>query len=939
MSDADASALTALLESEATYRALFASMDEGYLLAEVLFDEAGRAADLLYLQSNEAAIRMTGRDYTGRRLMEIAPEYELYWTEIWGRVVRTGISERLERYAAPLDKWFDFHVSRVGGEGSHRAAVVFRDITAKKQAEKALRASEARHAFLVQLNDRLRPLTDPAAIQYEAARTLGEYLGASRVGYGEDCGDGETAVVTHNYTDGVDGIEGLHHYVDFGPDQLEAFRAGRTHVRPDVAGDPLLTDAEKAAHAALGIGATLHVPLLKAGQLVAVIFVHHREPRRWVAEDLALVEDMAARTWDAVERARAEAALRASEERLRVLLESVSDYAIFTIDGEARVTSWNDGARRLTGWTAEEILGQSIERFYPPDDVAAGKVPAEMARALEAGRSEDENWRVRKDGSRFWCNEIMTPLRDAGGRVIGFSKISRDLTERRRAEELVRASEEQLRLVVESVADHAIITLGLDGRVTSWNQGAERMFGWAAEEIVGHDTAVIFTPEDRERRAPEEELRRARDHGRAEDERWHERRDGTRLYVSGVVNPLRPDGVLTGYVKVARDNTERKRMEDALRQTREEAEQANRAKDEFLAMLGHELRNPLAPIVTAMELMRLKGSRLPELEIVDRQVGHMRHLVDDLLDVSRITRGKLELDQRPMEVREVVDRAMEQAGPLLEQRLNRVDVQLPWRGLGIDADRNRMAQVIANLLTNASKYSDPGSRIVLRGERDGDVVRISVADEGIGIAPEMLGTVFEPFVQQGQSIERSRGGLGLGLAIVRSLVTAHGGRVRAESAGPGQGSTFVVELPAQQLPERTSHRRAPERTSSRSGRGRRVLIVDDNVDAADTLRTALEQMGYVVDVASDGPSALEHAAAFRPAVVLLDIGLPFMDGYEVARQLRATWEDDAPRLLAVTGYGQASDRERTHAAGFDEHLVKPIDLQQLRHALEDSSEN
>jgi CheY-like chemotaxis protein len=244
--------------------------------------------------------------------------------------------------------------------------------------------------------------------------------------------------------------------------------------------------------------------------------------------------------------------------------------------------------------------------------------------------------------------------------------------------------------------------------------------------------------------------------------------------------------------------------------------------------------------------------------------------------------------------------------------------------------------VLANLLTNASKYSDPGSRIVLRAQAVENCVRIAITDQGIGILPEMLGRVFEPFVQQNQSIERSKGGLGLGLAIVRSLVEAHGGQVRVESAGPGKGSTFIVELPAPEAPGpvRMRERRAVPREAT--GQGRRVLIVDDNGDAAETLRLALQQIGYEVDVAPDGPSALEHAGRFKPAVILLDIGLPVMDGYEVARRLRATWDPmHPPRLLAVTGYGQDADRERSRAAGFDEHLVKPINLQQLRRVLEE----
>jgi PAS domain S-box-containing protein len=412
-------------------------------------------------------------------------------------------------------------------------------------------------------------------------------------------------------------------------------------------------------------------------------------------------------------------------------------------------------------------------------------------------------------------------------------------------------------------------------------------------------------------------------------QRWFE------VYAFRVGAPtLRQVGVLF------RDITARRRTELELDEARRESERAARAKDEFMAMLGHELRNPLAPIVTALQLMRLRSGPSRELDVLERQVHHLTRMVDDLLDVSRITHGTIDLQRKPIELYDVVTSAIELAGPLLDQRQHIVDVQVPPTGAGIDVDHARMAQVLSNLLSNAAKYSDPKSRIVLRGARHEGIVRVTVGDEGIGLAPDMIETVFEPFVQQPQALERAAGGLGLGLAIVRSLVTAHGGRVWATSGGSNQGSEFTIELPAVTVP-------SPEAASSgcadRFSPGRpdsmrnRVLVVDDNYDAAEMLRTALEQFGYVVDVAHDGLSALVRAGTFHPTTVLLDIGLPVMDGYEVARRLRADPATrDAIQLVAITGYGQDTDREHAHDAGFDRHLVKPVDLEYLRTVLENA---
>jgi signal transduction histidine kinase len=369
------------------------------------------------------------------------------------------------------------------------------------------------------------------------------------------------------------------------------------------------------------------------------------------------------------------------------------------------------------------------------------------------------------------------------------------------------------------------------------------------------------------------------------------------------------------------------------REARREAEQASRSKDDFLAMLGHELRNPLAPIVTALQLLRLRGSDPAEHEhtIIERQVTHLTTLVDDLLDISRITQGKIELKRESVELSAVVARAVEMASPLFEQRRHVLVVDVPLQGVAAFVDPTRFAQVIANLFTNAAKYTEVGGRIVVSAESTADAVTLTVSDNGIGIAGEMLPRIFDIFMQERQASDRAHGGLGLGLAIVRSLVQMHGGTVSASSAGRGAGASFVIRLPAVVAGE------PPVRVVPLSppvlvlpGGARRVLVVDDNTDAAELLARAMIEFGCETQIAHDGPSALAVIETFRPELALLDIGLPVMDGYELAQHIRNRPNAGPIHLVAVTGYGQKSDIEQALAAGFDEHLTKPVDILQLK---------
>jgi PAS domain S-box-containing protein len=474
----------------------------------------------------------------------------------------------------------------------------------------------------------------------------------------------------------------------------------------------------------------------------------------------------------------------------------------------------------------------------------------------------------------------------------------------------------------------AIIIADLSGTCRLWNPAAERMFGWAHGEMIGKrwpEFERAFVPDLRDG------LSRV---GRGEEirglETRHLRRDGSAIDVAVWAAPvLRPDGEVQA-LGLFVDITDRKRAEELART-------ADRRKDEFLAMLGHELRNPLAPILTALELMRMRGEAggHEERATIERQTRHLVRLVDDLLDISRITRGKLELRKTRTDVATVIGTAVEMASPLLEQRSHHLSIAAPRGLLFVEGDEFRLAQVFQNLLTNAAKYTPSGGSLTVRLTAVEGHAVVEIEDNGEGIAADILPTIFEPFVQGTRKLERSQGGLGIGLTLVRSLTELHGGRVEAYSAGPGHGSRFTVRLPLSASIAREGHI-TPAGTNALGAARRRVLVVDDNHDAAEMLASLLRAAGHEVSVAFDGPSAMRLLASFTPDVALLDIGLPTMDGYDLARRLRNALPELC-RLIAVTGYGQEHDRRRSHEAGFAAHLVKPVQAAQILAAVDDTS--
>jgi PAS domain S-box-containing protein len=652
--------------------------------------------------------------------------------------------------------------------------------------------------------------------------------------------------------------------------------------------------------------------------------------------------------------------LRQSEERFKLLVESVREYAIFMLDPGGHVLTWNAGAERFKGYRADEIIGQHFSRFYPPEALARGVPEQELQVATETGVFEDEGWRVKKDGSLFWASVVVTAMRNTEGKLIGFAKVTRDLTQRRAHEEDSRRTEERFRLLVEGVSEYAIFMLDPNGRVSTWNSGAQRIKGYTADDIIGQHFSIFYPEDARQSGWPDHELQIAAETGKFIDTGWRLRKDGTTFWANVTITALRDDhGRLLGYAKLTRDLTDAKKVEaletasqqrdellDAERNARMTAQRATRLKDEFLATLSHELRTPLSAILGWTQLLlRGEASKGPNelkraVEVIDRNARAQVKLIDDLLDLSRVMTGKLRLDLHQVSFASVVEAAVDSAKPSADVKGIRLKAILESSGQDIvSADSARLQQVVWNLLTNAIKFTPKGGQVQVLLQRVNSHLELSVSDTGIGIPANYLPHVFDRFSQKDSSTTRAFGGLGLGLAICKQLVELHGGAIRAASQGEGKGATFSVQLPLSivQLDNQSAPRIHPtaethpgEMVSLPRLEGVHVFSVDDEPDARDLLRAVLEDQGAKVTSFASADDALAALKTTKPTVLVCDIGMPSMDGYQLIRALRAT-ESRRERIpaLALTAFARAEDRKRSLVAGYQAHLAKPFDVGEL----------
>jgi PAS domain S-box-containing protein len=650
---------------------------------------------------------------------------------------------------------------------------------------------------------------------------------------------------------------------------------------------------------------------------------------------------------DVSDRRRAEDALRASQVRLRATFDQAA-VGIVVSDLNSQFLEVNQRFCDLLAYSSTELNLLTLTQICDPEDRPETQAQIRALLIGEIPHCTFESRYIRKDGSRIWGRTTLTPLSETGTEAQRFIGIIEDITDRKKAEQALTDARAQayrirgnLAAIVES-SDDAIISKSLDSIISSWNDAAERMFGYTAEEMIGKPITVLIPPQYLDEEAAI--LAKLRRGERIEHfETVRVRKDGRLLDVSLTVSPIKDlDGAVIGASKIARDITQRKIAEEALRQeiaVRQRAEnslrEADRRKDEFLATLAHELRNPLAPIRQAALIFKAPAATEAQKrwssDVISRQVQHMALLLEDLLDVSRITRGTLGLRTESVNLDEIVQAALEPARPIIDSRRHNFSIELPPDPVHFTADPLRLAQVLSNLLTNAAKYTNPGGTLRLCAGCTAETLTIHVIDNGIGLTPEATTSVFAMFSQVASSRENSEGGLGIGLALAKGLVELHGGTIEAKSAGMGHGSEFIVRLPLRKAIDSLKNR-VRDSVAARAAR-RKVLIADDNYDAGESLATLLRMDGHEVTVVHDGHEALSTWPAFLPEVALLDIGMPKLSGYEVARRVRQSEQGRAVMLIAATGWGQTRDRAEALAAGFDHHFTKPIDMERLRELL------
>jgi PAS domain S-box-containing protein len=658
--------------------------------------------------------------------------------------------------------------------------------------------------------------------------------------------------------------------------------------------------------------------------------------------------------------------------RAQALLAAIvasSDDAIVSKTLDGHILSWNGGAERLFGYTASEAVGQPITLLIPPERLEEETHILERLRRGE--RIEHfETVRVTKSGRRVDISLTVSPLRSGDGTILGASKVARDITQSKQVQRELKRGADRLRLLWDAAAvlltaedpetmlrrlfDRIGQHLGVDGyfnymvddtgealRLASYSGIAEEEAGTIKRLEFGQALCGSVALERRPmvatniQQSTEPGVQRMKDFGfrayACNPLVGGAQLLGTLSFVSRSrerfeVDELEVFQIICRYVAAA---YERLRLITRLRE-------ADRRKDEFLAVLAHELRNPLAPIRNSLHILRLTSQHDPAAErvaeMMERQVNHMVRLVDDLLEVSRITRGKIELRKERVEVAAVVRSAVETSRPLIEAGRHQLALSMPPEPLTVEGDPVRLAQILANLLNNAAKYTEAGGQIWLTVRQEGERVAIAVRDTGMGIAPHHLPRVFDLFTQLDRHAGHAQGGLGIGLTLVKSLVEMHGGSIRAHSAGPGQGSEFTVRLPLA-TSRYTTELAEPEFRPPPVLPARRILVVDDNRDAAQSLGMLLKLLGAEVRVVYNGAEALDTLAVYKPDFVLLDIGMPEMDGHEVARRIREQPDFQHVTLIALTGWGQDEDRRRSQTAGFDYHLIKPPDITALQSLL------
>ena len=792
-----------------------------------------------------------------------------------------------------------------------------------RHSKGALRLVTDRETFRSVFGDATRGLTDEHALRRMASHLLGVHLQVNRVMYGEVVGE-ETVVIGQSYVSGVHQIDGTYRLEDYGPKLLSALLSGENVVVSDLIADGGYSESEKAAYAQMKIVANLSIPILKNGRLVALLGVHQDAPRAWTPEDIALAREIAERTWAAVEQVRSEAKLLASRIQLSQIVATMPSFSA-VLRGPLHVIELANQALFDLVHQGPEILGKTFVEAFP--ELATQAFPQLLDTVYRTGEKfEATGMRaIVRSGlggelAEIFVDFVYLPMREADGQVSGIFIHGVDRSAEVRASQELAQRARELRSVTENTPD-GLTRFDHQFRYVFVNSVMEKLSGHSVAEILGKTHRQLGVP-DKLCAQWEKAIRYVFDHAAdsSVDFSLDTPHAGLRHFSCRLVPEFNEDGQVASALGVTHDITNRRAYEERL------LEQDVR-KDEFLATLAHELRNPLAPIRTGLQLLKLSPKEevvARTLPVMERQLGQLVRLIDDLLDVSRINSGKIVLKRELVEFQEIAATALEASRPFIDVAGHSLTIDWPDVPVWLDADPTRLAQILSNLLTNSAKYMHLGGQINFSARLQDENILISVRDTGMGIPAEMLDSVFDMFTQVNRTLDRAQGGLGIGLSLVKMLVEMHGGAVQAASDGIDMGSEFTVSLPTASALALAFAPQAAAPAVPAALAGCRILVVDDNVDAAETMIMLLEIFGHDARSVFSGEAALDLAFSFLPDIVFLDIGLPGMNGYEVAKRLLANPLTASAKLIALTGWGTENDIRKSKAAGFNAHLTKPV---------------
>jgi PAS domain S-box-containing protein len=924
------------------------------LTVNLLFESSPDCAKILDVQGNLLLMNQNGQCLM--ELDDVTQVCGLPWPSLWPEESRSRIEAALEQArqgqlaqfvafrptAKGTPKWWDVRVTPIfDGEKQLQGFLsVSRDITALQklldERKKAETLSEGQKAALEQAvsGAPLSEVLDTLARAAEAYTNDGMLVSVLLLDDGH-LRHGTGPSLPQLYTSAIDGVA-------IGPAVGSCGAAAyfnREIIVSDIANDPLWSDYKELA-LAHGLRSCWSQPIRSPqGEILGTLACYRREihaPTEAEKEAVALLVNTAALILDhrreAQQRKATQDALRRNEQRFRSFVTATSQIT-WTTNAEGFVVEDSPSWRAFTGQTYEEWKHDGWLAVLHPDD----RQPTIDAWRRSVARREifETEYRIRqRDGIYRWTAARGVPVLNEDGSVREWVGANIDITERKRAEQELYESRERFQKIVSQAAT-GVVQTDTNHRIILVNQRFCDILGYSEAELLG--LSLIDVTAEASRPQTKNAVEHAIHNGSGFVlEKQYQRKDGSLLWATASVNTLRGSaGEHQGLVAIVIDITDRKLAEDELRSLAAHLSEADHRKTEFLATLAHELRNPLAPIRNGLEVLRLAGNNPATAakvqDMMQRQLNHMVHLINDLLDVARISSGKVELKKELVELKGIIGDAVESSLALIEAAHHTLDLRVPEESLVVHADPTRLNQVLGNLLTNAAKYTAEGGHIELSVHRDGQQVVISVSDTGIGIPAEALPTLFEMFTQVPNNAGRTQGGLGIGLSLVHRLVEMHGGTVTASSAGEGKGSTFIIRLPLvadqQGAPAKSIQ---DERTANKASRSLKVVIADDNRDAAESLATVLQLGGHKTVIAHDGYEALKQVQENQPEVVILDIGMPGLNGYEVARVIRKTPGLESTVLVALTGWGAQRDQIRAKEAGFDHHLTKPADIAAIK---------